>query len=95
MHHDRTFVSVSRKHLATGIEHTVVFEGGGVRIEAPLEQFMVAIANELGDLVVYRKRWWDTVLGWFGKQPIPINIEKRLLEIMPVLVLDMKEQTKY
>lgn len=42
------FVRVSRKWDNHEITHTVIEESDGIRIEAPLDEFLIALAKETG-----------------------------------------------
>jgi hypothetical protein len=89
MIHERTFVRVSRRHGdGHEIEHTVVFDSGEVRIEAPLDQFLIALAEEVGDIGVAVKKW-------YGTKHVPSDLSKKLLDAAPAIIQEMKEQTKY
>ncbi len=72
-------VVVSRKWNNHAIEHTVVFDDGEVRIEAPLDQFLTALALEVGG---------NVTLAFTGKQ-----LAKKLNDNVDAIITDMKHST--
>ncbi len=79
MRETRAYVKVSRKHNEAGIRHTVVFDENEVRIEAPLDEFLTALANVVNH---------DVILAFTPKQ-----LAKKLLANVDAVITDMKNST--
>ena len=60
------FVRVSRKWNSHTITHTVIEESDGIRIEASLEEFLVALAKETG-MEMFTKRREKAMLANMDK----------------------------
>jgi len=95
---ERTFVRVSRNWKDHEIQHTVCFDKDGVCIEAPLDQFITALAKE-----IVAQETPDTFLQRIKtaiNKNAGFSLDSRKLEVqlttyMDAVIRDMKEQTKY
>lgn len=92
------YVRTSRKHEDLKIEHYVVYDAEGIRIEMSLEDFLLALATEMHDPVVTVTR------GEVFKQLLRRKIETKdtvtkdallpkLLAASKRVIADMKNST--
>lgn len=98
MINERNFVKVSRKWKGHEIEHNVVFDQDEVRIEATLEQFLIALAKEIvkvntPDTKLQRAKTYVNKSAGYSIDSR--ELEGKLMAAVAAVVADMKEQTKY
>ena len=84
MRTDKHFIRVSRKWDNHVIQHEVIFDQDGVSISADLNEFLTALAKEIGT---------DIKLGLFTRTVQPEVIQAAMTKALDVVIGDMKNST--